>query len=98
MDWRNLCRNRRRTLITASALAFGYLASDPMIGLLGGMVSEMVTVMVHMSVSGAVFVAVATTVFTPSGNWNVRFAGPLSVRPLIIGHDSRLSWAKRSKG
>lgn len=39
--WRNLWRNRRRTLITASALAFGYLASVTMIGVWYGVVAEM---------------------------------------------------------
>ncbi len=42
LAWRNLWRNRRRTLITASALAFGYLASVTMIGLWGGMLTEMI--------------------------------------------------------
>jgi ABC-type lipoprotein release transport system permease subunit len=39
--WRNLWRNGRRTLITASALAFGYLASVTMIGVWYGVVAEM---------------------------------------------------------
>ena len=42
LAWRNLWRNRRRTFITASALAFGYLASVTMIGLWGGMITEMI--------------------------------------------------------
>ncbi len=42
LAWRNLWRNRRRTFITASALAFGYLASVTMIGLWRGMLSEMI--------------------------------------------------------
>lgn len=40
--WRNLWRHRARTLITASGLAFGYLASVLMIGLTDGMAAELV--------------------------------------------------------
>ena len=42
LAWRNLWRNWKRTLITASALAFGYLASVTMIGIWSGMVAEMI--------------------------------------------------------
>ena len=42
LAWRNLWRNRKRTLITASALAFGYLASVTMIGIWHGIVAEMI--------------------------------------------------------
>ena len=42
LAWRNLWRSRKRTLITASALAFGYLASVTMIGLWHGMIGEMI--------------------------------------------------------
>ena len=42
LAWRNLLRNRRRTLITASALAFGYLASVTMVGIWRGMIAEMI--------------------------------------------------------
>jgi ABC-type lipoprotein release transport system permease subunit len=42
LAWRNLWRNKRRTLITASALAFGYLAAVTMIGIWRGMLSEMI--------------------------------------------------------
>ena len=42
LAWRNLWRNRKRTLITASALAFGFLSSVTMIGLWEGMLSEMI--------------------------------------------------------
>ena len=40
--WRNLGRNRGRTLITASGLAFGYLAAVLMVGLMDGMVAELI--------------------------------------------------------
>lgn len=40
--WRNLWRNRRRTLLTASALAFGYLAAVLMVGVSDGMTAEMI--------------------------------------------------------
>lgn len=40
--WRNLGRNRRRTVITAAALAFGYVSVVVMIGLSKGLVSEMI--------------------------------------------------------
>ena len=42
IGWRNLGRNRRRTLITASGLALGYVAVVVMSGLAGGLVAEMV--------------------------------------------------------
>ena len=42
LAWRNLWRNRKRTLITASALAFGYLAAVTMIGLWRGLITEMI--------------------------------------------------------
>lgn len=40
--WRNLWRNRGRTLITASGLAFGYLAAVVMVGLTDGMSAELI--------------------------------------------------------
>ena len=40
--WRNLWRHTRRTLITATALAFGFLASVLIIGISEGIVEEMV--------------------------------------------------------
>jgi ABC-type lipoprotein release transport system permease subunit len=40
--WRNLWRNRRRTLITAGALAFGFLGSVVMIGMSDGFTAQMV--------------------------------------------------------
>jgi len=40
--WRNLGRNRGRTLITTSALAFGYLSAVVMVGLTDGMNAELV--------------------------------------------------------
>jgi ABC-type lipoprotein release transport system permease subunit len=42
IGWRNLGRNRRRTLITAMGLAVGYLAVVLMSGLSRGLVSEMI--------------------------------------------------------
>lgn len=42
LAWRNLGRNRGRTLVTASALAFGYLAAVVMVGLVDGMVAELI--------------------------------------------------------
>jgi len=41
--WRNLWRNRRRTVLTASALSFGFVASVLMIGLMDGMLEEVVS-------------------------------------------------------
>ena len=40
--WRNLLRNRARTLITASGLAFGYLAAVVLVGLGDGMMAELI--------------------------------------------------------
>ena len=40
--WRNLGRNRRRTIITAGALAFGFLGSVLMIGISDGFTAQMV--------------------------------------------------------
>jgi len=40
--WRNLWRNRGRTLVTASGLAFGYLSAVVMVGLTDGMSAELV--------------------------------------------------------
>lgn len=42
IGWRNLGRNRRRTLITAAGLAFGYLAVVVLIGLMDGLMAEMI--------------------------------------------------------
>ena len=41
--WRNLWRNRRRTVLTASALSFGFVASVLMIGYMDGIVEELVS-------------------------------------------------------
>ena len=41
--WRNLWRNRRRTVLTASALSFGFVASVLMIGYMHGIVEELVS-------------------------------------------------------
>ncbi len=41
--WRNLWRNRRRTILTASALSFGFVASVLMIGYMDGIVEELVS-------------------------------------------------------
>ena len=43
MAWRNLWRNRRRTVLTASALSFGFVAAVLMMGLMNGMMQEMVS-------------------------------------------------------
>ncbi len=40
--WRNLWRNRGRTLVTASGLALGYLSAVVMVGLTDGMSAELV--------------------------------------------------------
>jgi hypothetical protein len=42
IGWRNLGRNRRRSAVTASALAVGYFSVVLMVGLLKGLVSEMI--------------------------------------------------------
>jgi ABC-type lipoprotein release transport system permease subunit len=42
IGWRNLGRNRRRTVVTASALAVGYFSVVLMVGLLKGLVAEMI--------------------------------------------------------
>lgn len=42
IGWRNLGRNRRRSIVTASALAIGYFSVVLMVGLLKGLVAEMV--------------------------------------------------------
>ena len=41
--WRNLWRNRRRTVLTASALSFGFVAAVLMIALMDGMLEEVVS-------------------------------------------------------
>ena len=43
MAWRNLWRNRRRTVLTASALSFGFMAAVLMIAFMDGMIEEMVS-------------------------------------------------------
>ncbi len=40
--WRNLGRNRKRTLITGAALAFGYFAAVVIVGVSDGIVAEMI--------------------------------------------------------
>ncbi|UCF19464.1 MAG: ABC transporter permease [Gemmatimonadota bacterium] len=42
IGWRNLGRNRRRTLITAAGLAFGYLAVVLLVGWMEGLTAEMI--------------------------------------------------------
>ncbi|NNG15665.1 MAG: hypothetical protein HKM89_04225, partial [Gemmatimonadales bacterium] len=42
IGWRNLGRNRRRTLIAAAGLALGYFAVVVMVGLMAGLVAEMI--------------------------------------------------------
>jgi ABC-type lipoprotein release transport system permease subunit len=42
IGWRNLGRNRRRTLITAAGLAVGYLAVVVLVGLMDGLTAEMI--------------------------------------------------------
>lgn len=41
--WRNLWRNRARTVVTASALSFGFIAAVLMVGVSDGMLAEMVS-------------------------------------------------------
>ena len=43
LAWRNLWRNRRRTILTASALSFGFVAAVLMIALMDGMIEQMVS-------------------------------------------------------
>ena len=43
MAWRNLWRNRRRTVLTASALSFGFVAAVLMIAFMDGMLEEMIS-------------------------------------------------------
>ena len=43
MAWRNLWRNRRRTVLTASALSFGFVAAVLMIALMDGMREEVIS-------------------------------------------------------
>ncbi len=42
IGWRNLGRNRRRTLIAAAGLALGYFAVVVMVGLMAGLTAEMI--------------------------------------------------------
>lgn len=42
LGWRNLGRNRRRTLITAAGLAFAYFAVVLLVGIMGGLTAEMI--------------------------------------------------------
>ncbi len=56
--WRNLWRNKRRTVITAAALAFGYLSCVLMIGLWYGIIEEMMETGTNL-VSGQVQVHAA---------------------------------------
>ncbi|HSG81553.1 MAG TPA: ABC transporter permease [Gemmatimonadota bacterium] len=42
IGWRNLGRNRRRTLITAAGLAFGYLAVVFLVGWMEGLTAQMI--------------------------------------------------------
>ena len=42
IGWRNLGRNRRRTLITMAGLAFGYLAVVLLVGWMEGLTAEMI--------------------------------------------------------
>jgi ABC-type lipoprotein release transport system permease subunit len=42
IGWRNLGRNRRRALITAAGLAFGYFAVVLVVGLMTGLTAEMI--------------------------------------------------------
>jgi len=43
LAWRNLGRNRRRSLITAAGLAVGYFSVVSMVGWFNGLVADMIT-------------------------------------------------------